>query len=346
MGFGEEVAVNLGGRTPAQKYGAADGVRQQFTGYQKDSESGLDFAQARYYNRHGRFTSVDPLTVSANVKDPQTFNRYTYALNSPYKFADPLGLLSVTTGACGQWCQGNDGGGGGHEENWQNFEFPLQQEDPPKKKKAAKKKPAAEPGPPSPAVGQNAEPTTQGDPVIAAAVEMGVLCDPNFDWAALEASLPTGTQTSTVNRATPTPTVNLINNKAVIDAMKSAWARSGNGTRNTEAGFLVFQTDEGIRTVDLPNTNQFDSISFNVTELKEEAKLSSSARLLAVFHTHPTNRSDQPSGDKKSGDNLAARSLSVPVYVMHRNGLSSISPAGDRTRYILRNLDWLDQRLP
>lgn len=69
-------------------------ARQGYTGYQKDSESGLEFAQARYYNTlHGRFTSVDPLTASASIRNPQTFNRYSYALNSPYKFTDPLGLL-------------------------------------------------------------------------------------------------------------------------------------------------------------------------------------------------------------------------------------------------------------
>ncbi|MBX3265738.1 MAG: hypothetical protein KF831_03450 [Acidobacteria bacterium] len=45
-----------------------------------------------YYNAvHVRFTSVDPLTASATIRNPQTFNRYTYVLNSPYKFTDPLG---------------------------------------------------------------------------------------------------------------------------------------------------------------------------------------------------------------------------------------------------------------
>jgi RHS repeat-associated protein len=49
-----------------------DTIRQDYTGYQKDDESGLEFAQARYYNTsHGRFTSVDPLTASANVKNPR-----------------------------------------------------------------------------------------------------------------------------------------------------------------------------------------------------------------------------------------------------------------------------------
>ena len=95
-------------------YTYGDSTRQKFTGYERGEETGLDFAQARYYNsQHGRFTSVDPLTASANVKDPQTFNRYSYVLNSPYKFTDPLGLLPVSSAACGQWCpnrtQGIDG---------------------------------------------------------------------------------------------------------------------------------------------------------------------------------------------------------------------------------------------
>ena len=97
MAFGDEVTTklgNVGGRTTAQGYGEPDDVRKQYTGYERDKESGLDYAQARYYNSdHGRFTSVDPLTASASIRDPQTFNRYSYVLNSPYKFTDPLGLL-------------------------------------------------------------------------------------------------------------------------------------------------------------------------------------------------------------------------------------------------------------
>lgn len=112
MAFGEETYTAQ--RTTNHGYASTpdDAIRQGYTGYEKDDESGLDFAQARYYNsRHGRFTSVDPLTASANVKDPQTFNRYSYVLNSPYKFIDPLGLISSSTSACGNWCIGSIGGG-------------------------------------------------------------------------------------------------------------------------------------------------------------------------------------------------------------------------------------------
>lgn len=63
MPFGEEIAAGVGGRTQAQKYSylGSDRIRQRFTGYEKDDETGLDFAEARMYqNRHGRFTAVDP----------------------------------------------------------------------------------------------------------------------------------------------------------------------------------------------------------------------------------------------------------------------------------------------
>jgi RHS repeat-associated protein len=109
LAFGDEVTDtvgNVGGRNSTQGYGVEDDIRKQYTGYEKDEESGLDFAKARYYNgKHGRFTSVDPMTASANVKDPQTFNRYSYAMNSPYKFTDPLGLVATGVG------QGSSSGG-------------------------------------------------------------------------------------------------------------------------------------------------------------------------------------------------------------------------------------------
>ncbi|MGH9875749.1 MAG: RHS repeat-associated core domain-containing protein [Pyrinomonadaceae bacterium] len=64
------------------------------TAYERDIESSLDFAQARYYNSaHGRFTTVDPLAASASQSDPQTFNRYVYVRNSPLVMTDPTGMI-------------------------------------------------------------------------------------------------------------------------------------------------------------------------------------------------------------------------------------------------------------
>jgi len=93
MPFGEEVDVDGTYRTTAQGYGQSDSVRQRFTGYQKDDETGLDFAEARMYqNLHGRFTAVDPLLASGKSADPQTFNRYVYVMNNPLMYTDPTGL--------------------------------------------------------------------------------------------------------------------------------------------------------------------------------------------------------------------------------------------------------------
>jgi RHS repeat-associated protein len=111
--FGEETVSSQ--RVGALSYtSGSDELRKGYTGYEKDEESGLDFAQARYYNStHGRFTSVDPLTASASIRDPQTFNRYSYVLNSPYKFTDPLGLLPAswnTSFGGGGFCSASNSG--------------------------------------------------------------------------------------------------------------------------------------------------------------------------------------------------------------------------------------------
>ncbi len=82
--FGEEIERST--------YGA-DTVRKQFTSYERDNEIALDFAQARYFNAgFGRFSSPDPLQASARSGQPQTWNRYTYALNNPLRFVDPDGM--------------------------------------------------------------------------------------------------------------------------------------------------------------------------------------------------------------------------------------------------------------
>jgi RHS repeat-associated protein len=99
MPFGEDLGAGIGGRTGegGHKYSSSqDNVRQKFTGYQKDEETQLDFAEARYYNnRHGRFTAVDPLLASGKSSNPQTFNRYIYVMNNPLNLTDPSGMLPV-----------------------------------------------------------------------------------------------------------------------------------------------------------------------------------------------------------------------------------------------------------
>jgi RHS repeat-associated protein len=81
MPFGEELG------------GAAPRPTERFAGLFRDGEAGLDYAKARAYQiRTGRFASADSLKGFAY--SPQSWNRYSYALNAPLAFTDPSGLMA------------------------------------------------------------------------------------------------------------------------------------------------------------------------------------------------------------------------------------------------------------
>jgi RHS repeat-associated protein len=66
-------------------------VRQGFTGYETDVETGLDFAEARMYSSQlGRFSGADP--VGGLLENPQSLNKFAYAWNNPLLLTDPTGL--------------------------------------------------------------------------------------------------------------------------------------------------------------------------------------------------------------------------------------------------------------
>jgi RHS repeat-associated protein len=78
--------------------GASEGVANRFTfgGHRKDTENGLVFMNARYYDPDlGRFISADPIVPDPS--NPQTLNRYSYANNNPISNVDPTGHGAVAT---------------------------------------------------------------------------------------------------------------------------------------------------------------------------------------------------------------------------------------------------------
>jgi RHS repeat-associated protein len=107
--FGEEVLAGVGHRQPTNGYSLAQSQqpRQQFTGKERDSETGLDYFEARYYSSlHGRFTSPDEFTggpdelydfaddagdnplLYAEKGEPQSLNKYQYCYNNPLVYTD------------------------------------------------------------------------------------------------------------------------------------------------------------------------------------------------------------------------------------------------------------------
>lgn len=65
-----------------------------YTGHLNDTDLGLTYMQARYYDPViGRFYSNDPVDAATFISkgNIQGFNRYAYANNNPYKYTDPNG---------------------------------------------------------------------------------------------------------------------------------------------------------------------------------------------------------------------------------------------------------------
>ncbi len=96
--FGEE--LNATGTTD----------KHRFTSYERDSETGTDYAVNRQYAQGvGKFMRVDPIldegfkarrsigcaeggTIKGYLTNPQSFHRFSYVLSNPINKTDPLGL--------------------------------------------------------------------------------------------------------------------------------------------------------------------------------------------------------------------------------------------------------------
>ncbi|MCL4393974.1 MAG: hypothetical protein M1482_04065 [Chloroflexi bacterium] len=92
-------SVTSGATVSAQTYYAFGAIRTTtgvvptdfgFTGQRFDSDAGLMYYNARYYDATiGRF--VQPDTIIPDLYDPQSLNRYSYVRNNPVRNTDPTG---------------------------------------------------------------------------------------------------------------------------------------------------------------------------------------------------------------------------------------------------------------
>jgi|SRR5579883_1578437 len=73
---------------------------EKFTGYLRDAETGLDYADQRYYQPGmGRFLTADPYMANnggtGDSADPGSWNRYAYVGGDPVNYYDPDGLVAL-----------------------------------------------------------------------------------------------------------------------------------------------------------------------------------------------------------------------------------------------------------
>jgi RHS repeat-associated protein len=98
------------------------------SGYFRDQETGLDYAQNRYHQPGmGRFLSPDPFMGSAGPSSPGSWNRYAYVMGDPVNRVDRKGLDGgMVIGCdpndpdpsdCAAYSDSGDGSSGGEDDD-------------------------------------------------------------------------------------------------------------------------------------------------------------------------------------------------------------------------------------
>src|SRR6185312_3834907 len=102
--FQDQVGTNRASGARFYPYGdeiggftATSNDREKFGTYVRDSFSGLDYADQRYYaSAYGRFNTADPYQASAGPSDPGSWNRYAYVGGDPVNRSDPRGTCWIS----------------------------------------------------------------------------------------------------------------------------------------------------------------------------------------------------------------------------------------------------------
>ncbi|MGB9236802.1 MAG: RHS repeat-associated core domain-containing protein [Terriglobales bacterium] len=269
-----------------------------FTSYDRDSESGLDYALARYYDsRTGTFCSADPL--AGDPSDPQSWNRYAYGRNDPIDITDPSGQ---------------------HWWNWLLVGLSL----------AGDVLTGGATTPGSAALMAGDTTTTIGD-LAAFAKAVGTMAALN---SAVNSQLQDPSQGQNTQGNAKPPVYCLPN---VMAAMDLAWTKQIMGNmlkpKSTEAGFPVYQQPNG--SYNVGNGPAGGPPEIQTGKIQGFGIQAPNPGLAAVFHTHPDGTSGQPStpsdtaGPEGSlGDTGSAVKNTTDIYVISNQGLAKAPATG------------------
>ena len=95
------------GFTATVNNSGADQDNAQFAGLERDADLATEHAQFRNYaTAQGRWLSPDPALGSYDLTNPESFNRYPYALNNPTSFTDKGGREVCLSSTWGEGCVG------------------------------------------------------------------------------------------------------------------------------------------------------------------------------------------------------------------------------------------------
>jgi RHS repeat-associated protein len=278
----------------------APGTKYKFTNYERDPESGNDYAVARsYVNRLGRFSSPDP--IAGSVADPQTLNLFAYVRNDPINSTDPSGMF-IAPLLRNLFSSFSGLSAGGFGSDWRETDFlyrqigtaPLYHSD--------------DPDFPFENFTSEQLQSLSGDHVIDDLGRVPVFASTLFNFAGSDNGIQPDKLTS---------------KREVMKAFYCLWKSAGYGSQRTERSMWVTQNAQG--------QYGFVQWPWSATWGKETWKGPIPTGTVADAHTHPNALDPKPSttgGNTDGGDQGTADAISLPVYVVTRDAIWKAVPGG------------------
>ena len=296
-----------------EPYAEAGATDRSFTGKDEDTTSGMyDFLERRYNPTAGRWLSPDPAGLGAvDPTNPQTWNRYAYVGNNPLALVDFLGEDYGYIDNTAYGWENNLALGGGWDDPFATM--------------------LADPQTITVHGDENGDPYTKTITIYGLSVlDAGVPPFPPDQFSG--GGLPTLPDP-------PLPKPPVVCQPDVIQAMRTSWSQSSNGTSGNEAGFTL--------------NGSADHYWIQQQYTNESHKMTISIRTpgmplptFALIHVHPAGGGAYPStpGNNWEGNGLGDTGIAdkyrIDVYVISQLGLTMYDPATGLSTMLRRGLDW------